>query len=242
MTRLVGLDVSQKITAICVVDDIGRRLWRGQCPTIPVQISILVSRYAGDDDRLGIETGAMTRWLGARTQQSRACNHLPRREARTRRPRDADKQDRSKRCGGIGSDRSHGVVPVCPRQIVREPPRACPSRCKDSTHRYDDPVVQLHPGRTQDVWPAAGRDARIAVALREGDFVQEPISAANIGDILRPLREKNVPHKTMSSRHTAVRWTSPRSRALLGVTRRGAEACSAPPGPRRSLYQSIKAA
>jgi transposase len=32
MTRVVGLDVSQKITAICVVDDAGRRLWRGQCP------------------------------------------------------------------------------------------------------------------------------------------------------------------------------------------------------------------
>jgi hypothetical protein len=42
MTRFVGLDVSQKVTAICDVDDAGRRLWRGQCPTIPEQISILV--------------------------------------------------------------------------------------------------------------------------------------------------------------------------------------------------------
>ena len=32
MTCFVGLDVSQKMTAICVVDDAGRRLWRGQCP------------------------------------------------------------------------------------------------------------------------------------------------------------------------------------------------------------------
>ena len=29
MTRFVGLDVSQKITAICIVDNAGRRLWRG---------------------------------------------------------------------------------------------------------------------------------------------------------------------------------------------------------------------
>jgi len=29
MTRFVGLDVSQKLTAICVVDEAGRRLWRG---------------------------------------------------------------------------------------------------------------------------------------------------------------------------------------------------------------------
>jgi hypothetical protein len=42
MTRLVGLDVSQKMTAICVVDNAGRRLWRGQCPTVPEQISVLV--------------------------------------------------------------------------------------------------------------------------------------------------------------------------------------------------------
>jgi hypothetical protein len=62
MTRFVGLDVSQKMTAICVVDNAGHRLWRGQCPTNPEQISILVSRHAGDDARLGIETGAMTPW------------------------------------------------------------------------------------------------------------------------------------------------------------------------------------
>ena len=63
MTCFVGLDVSQKMTAICVVDNAGHRLWRGQCPTNPEQISILVRRHAGDDARIGIETGAMTPWL-----------------------------------------------------------------------------------------------------------------------------------------------------------------------------------
>ena len=63
MTRYVGLDVSQKMTVICVVDDAGRRLWRGQCPTVPEQITVLVRRRAGDDARIGIETGAMTPWL-----------------------------------------------------------------------------------------------------------------------------------------------------------------------------------
>ena len=33
MTHFVGLEVSQKTTAICVVDYAGHRLWRGQCPT-----------------------------------------------------------------------------------------------------------------------------------------------------------------------------------------------------------------
>ena len=63
MTHFVGLDVSQKMTAICVVDNASRRLWRGQCPTVPEQITVLVRRRAGDDARIGIETGAMTPWL-----------------------------------------------------------------------------------------------------------------------------------------------------------------------------------
>ena len=63
MTRFVGLDVSQKLTAICVVDDTGRRLWRGQCPTHPEQIEQAVRRHAGDAAAIGIETGPMTPWL-----------------------------------------------------------------------------------------------------------------------------------------------------------------------------------
>ena len=62
MTCFVGLDVSQETTAICVVDNAGRRLWRGQCPTVPEQIGVLVRRHAGADARMGIETGPMTPW------------------------------------------------------------------------------------------------------------------------------------------------------------------------------------
>jgi len=63
MTRFVGLDVSQKLTAICVVDETGRRLWRGQCPTDPGQIERAVKGQAGEDARIGVETGPMTPWL-----------------------------------------------------------------------------------------------------------------------------------------------------------------------------------
>jgi len=63
MTRFVGLDVSQKLTAICVVDETGRRLWRGQCATDPAQIERMVRGHAGQDASVGIETGPMTPWL-----------------------------------------------------------------------------------------------------------------------------------------------------------------------------------
>jgi transposase len=81
MTRFVGLDCSQKMTAICAIDNAGRRLWRGQCSSVPEQICDVVLRHAGDKHPprflqefinhgkggyewvLGIETGAMTPWM-----------------------------------------------------------------------------------------------------------------------------------------------------------------------------------
>jgi transposase len=63
MTRFVGLDVSQKLTSICVVDEAGHRLWRGQCATNPDQIERAVRGHAGADAHVGIETGPMTPWL-----------------------------------------------------------------------------------------------------------------------------------------------------------------------------------
>ena len=77
MTHFVGLDVSQKMTAICVVDNAGRRLWRGQCPTVPEEISAMVRRHAGDDLRIGIETGAMTPWLVHELRETRPRRSLP---------------------------------------------------------------------------------------------------------------------------------------------------------------------
>jgi transposase len=63
MQHYVGLDVSQKTTAICVVDEQGRQLWRGICVTDPGAISARVVKHAGVDAKLGVETGSMTPWL-----------------------------------------------------------------------------------------------------------------------------------------------------------------------------------
>ena len=63
MTCYVGLDVSQKMTAICVVDEVGHRFWRGQCRSVPSEIEASVRQHAGGDARIGLETGAMTPWL-----------------------------------------------------------------------------------------------------------------------------------------------------------------------------------
>jgi transposase len=59
----VGLDVSQKSTAICVVNERGERQWRGTCASDPQVLATQLNRHAGADARIGIETGAMTPWL-----------------------------------------------------------------------------------------------------------------------------------------------------------------------------------
>ena len=63
MPHYVGLDVSQKTTAICVVDEQGQRRWRGECATDPGAISARVLKHAGVDAKVGVETGSMTPWL-----------------------------------------------------------------------------------------------------------------------------------------------------------------------------------
>jgi transposase len=63
MARFVGLDVSQKLTSICIIDETGHRLWRGQCPTEPEGSERAVRRHAGEEARVGLETGPMTPWL-----------------------------------------------------------------------------------------------------------------------------------------------------------------------------------
>ena len=44
MPHYIGLDVSQKTTAICLVDEQGRWLWRGACNTDPEAISARIFR------------------------------------------------------------------------------------------------------------------------------------------------------------------------------------------------------
>lgn len=46
MEQYVGLDVSQKQTAVCVVDDEGKRVWQGTCRSTPEAIAELLQSKA----------------------------------------------------------------------------------------------------------------------------------------------------------------------------------------------------
>ncbi len=63
MTHYIGLDVSQRMTAICAVDAEGCKLWQGQCASTPEEVAQAVRKHGGNDAQVGIETGPMTPWL-----------------------------------------------------------------------------------------------------------------------------------------------------------------------------------
>jgi transposase len=58
MTHYAGLDVSQKETTICIVDEQGRRLWRGTAATDPEALAQILCRH-GSDLQVGVETGPL---------------------------------------------------------------------------------------------------------------------------------------------------------------------------------------
>ncbi len=63
MKQYVGLDVSQKETAMCVVDQDGKVLFEGKVPSDPGALARAINKRAPGAERIGFETGAMASWL-----------------------------------------------------------------------------------------------------------------------------------------------------------------------------------
>ena len=63
MKQYVGLDVSQKETAMCVVDQDGKVLFEGKVRSEPGALTHAIRKRAPAAERIGFETGAMASWL-----------------------------------------------------------------------------------------------------------------------------------------------------------------------------------
>jgi transposase len=61
--QYVGLDVSQKETAVCVVDQDGKVLFEGKVASDPGALARVIRKRAPRAERIGFETGAMASWL-----------------------------------------------------------------------------------------------------------------------------------------------------------------------------------
>jgi len=62
MNQYVGLDVSLKQTAICVVDDDGKPLWQGKCASTPEMLVAIIRTRAPQVARIGLESGPLSLW------------------------------------------------------------------------------------------------------------------------------------------------------------------------------------
>src|SRR6516164_302441 len=63
MEQYVGLDVSLKMTAICIVDRAGKIQREGTVASDPAAIAAFVTQHAPYVARIGLETGATSTWL-----------------------------------------------------------------------------------------------------------------------------------------------------------------------------------
>jgi transposase len=63
MTFYAGLDVSDKSTHICLVDETGAIVWRGVCATDPQVLAQALRKHGPDVVRVVLETGALSAFL-----------------------------------------------------------------------------------------------------------------------------------------------------------------------------------
>jgi transposase len=63
MTHFVGLDVSVKETAVCVVDQAGQVVAEHKVPTEPDDIIVLLTSIGIEYERVGLEAGPLSQWL-----------------------------------------------------------------------------------------------------------------------------------------------------------------------------------
>jgi len=62
MSHYVGLDVSQRETSVCVIDEAGSRVWLGRCRSTPEAIAGTLRDHAPGAVRVGMETGPLAVW------------------------------------------------------------------------------------------------------------------------------------------------------------------------------------
>src|ERR1700693_317737 len=148
------------MTAICVVDEQGRRLWRGACVTDPGAISARVLRHAGAVDvKVGVETGSMTPWLvhGLRS----ACLYVECLDDRCKGgAADAAQQNRRERCGRAGAGAAHGMVSASPRKVFRCASGSSSPWSSRAARGHDDAALQHDTRR--------GEELRLAAPARSG--------------------------------------------------------------------------
>lgn len=61
--HFVGLDVSQKSTAVCIIDDKGKVISEGMCLTRPFDLANYIRKRSDCIEKVGLEAGALSPWI-----------------------------------------------------------------------------------------------------------------------------------------------------------------------------------
>src|SRR5580704_12899752 len=85
MEQFVGLDISQAMTHLCVVDDKGKKIWQGKCPTNPEDIAKTIRDKSPSATLIGLESGALSPWLWHSLNDMVSASRLRRCPSRSRR-------------------------------------------------------------------------------------------------------------------------------------------------------------
>ena len=63
MVHFAGMDVSVKVTSVCVVDDAGKVVLEQKALTEPAEIIAVKTSLGVPFGRIGIEAGPLSQWL-----------------------------------------------------------------------------------------------------------------------------------------------------------------------------------
>ena len=115
MEHYVGLDVSLKLTEICIVDRTGKIEREGVVASEPETIAAFIKAYAPNVVRIGLETGPTSTWLWTELNKM----GLPVICIDARHAKAALKQERPQRRRGHSTHHAMWMVQGGPRQRTR---------------------------------------------------------------------------------------------------------------------------
>jgi len=141
MRMFAGLDVGFKRTAMCVLDEAGRIVWRGVVDIHPEALSRALQRWGGKLAKIGLESGSMTPWLAR--ELAKVGFPVVWMDARAAADAVRSRQVKSdKGCLCASRDAADWVVPRGVCEVGRQSP------------------AEGHAGGAEDGEPAGHRDAR----------------------------------------------------------------------------------
>lgn len=220
MPHHAALDVSNEETAIHVVDETGRAIWRGKRSSEPDALATALRRHALDHVRVGLETGFLTPWLyhGLKSldvpvvcleaRHARAATALQRDKTDAN---DAETSTQLVRTGWYREARVRSSASHSVRHLVGARDRARAQLVGVATDLSDQVRSTL-----KTFGLMAGKGADRAFALRVGEFLEgRPTLAAIVEPLLAAWRAVREQIATLDRRLIGLAKGDPTCRPLM---------------------------